>query len=800
MNLLQEYLLEQALLNESLDSSYDFYKDKLSREQFDKLIALDPTFEVLADRVGTYGKWIIKTFLKGDLKEEDFPRTTEILDDYHNRKRYITTPNGKDIGSYKNLDEIRAALDTIELTVNQREKLRRKQKQHADLGEQAEFLFETDKWEVWHPKTYPAAMKLGAGSSWCTASSGDRGERYFHDYTDRWTSYYSSNRGEECGELFVFNNKKDRNEKYQLQVVKKTDGSLKSNYFMNINDSPYDFLSFLIEEDLIDELEKTRIGSMPIINDARNVINQLKSSSISVKRLGDINHRETYILGSSGSEKIKLDSDVIKKYKIKQLNILGPSEGAKTERGYLTKFDFEVVKFALDYDIKEIPESLFKDCKKLKTVVLPNSIEIIREDAFKNCVNLGELFLPDSLKYISLGAFENCRNVALVMNKRDKKNPLRVTREDSQVIKNRLRVIEPTKSDPAEEAPVVKEAILNEVFSESMPDWLKSWLRKNKSNTNLDAQKLRIRLTGEGDSSGYLEQGELDLKNATFVSAEVPKNARSEFIKSPYLPIFKLTYTHYSNGNSVTDVYIPGVNDNVEPEWDMERKTYGRIAKSTILQHTVAFCYVDLSKPENFSSEKKKIRKDTRVGYIQRITPDAAKRFYGGSENIDKSGYFVDPNILLTKLRQYAKENYSKVIKNLYNRINVVRKELRDLLMDVNIKEEGVYDAEIKDVYIRLFNVITSYREFVNSIEQILEKEDKNERDFSMYRLFGVNDKDMTSLIKKFGNVDKLNAQSFTNNRMHFKTTYPEIRNSVFKLEREFKSAKFVALESLKVK
>jgi hypothetical protein len=81
MNLLQEYLLEQVLLNESLDEAYAFYKEKLSREQFDKLIAVDPTFNAAQDRLGTYGKWIIKTFLKGDLKEEDFSNATEVLYD-----------------------------------------------------------------------------------------------------------------------------------------------------------------------------------------------------------------------------------------------------------------------------------------------------------------------------------------------------------------------------------------------------------------------------------------------------------------------------------------------------------------------------------------------------------------------------------------------------------------------------------------------------------------------------------------------------------------------------------------------
>lgn len=56
---------------------------------------------------------------------------------------------------------------------------------------------------------------------------------------------------------------------------------------------------------------------------------------------------------------------------------------------------------------------VFKYCKNLKAIDLPNSIEEICEDCFAGCVSLEKVFLPDHLKLIDENAFSSCAVVEI---------------------------------------------------------------------------------------------------------------------------------------------------------------------------------------------------------------------------------------------------------------------------------------------------------------------------------------------------------------------------------------------------
>ena len=794
MNLLQEYLLEQVLLNESLDDAYAFYKEKLSREQFDKLIAVDPTFNAAQDRLGTYGKWIIKTFLKGDLKEEDFSNATEVLYDYNERKKYITIPGGKDIGKYKDIPEVRAALDTIQLTDNQREKLRRKAKQHADLGEQAEFIFETDEWEVWSPLTYAASLKLGSGTTWCTASTGDRGEYYYKQYTSNWPEY-AGMRGPDnkCGKLVVFNNKKDPKKRFQLQVSEDENGNIvRANEFKNINDRDADFASFILKEKLADELLKTRLKNLKEITESKQILSMVSSGTIEIERTRDFDSDYVSIVLSKSSENVVKDKkdvsiDLINEYKPKNLNIVGTGSSS-SERFSFQGTSFENIYFNPGYPLDRIPNEAFAYSNKLKKVSLPISVKIIEKEAFKDCVNLEEIFLPDSVNLIELNAFEGCRNVVIKMNKRDKSNPLKVTKEDLSFLKQRIQVID----KKSEEQVTATESILTEVFSPSMPDWLQSWLRKNKATVDTSGDKLRVKVLGTSaidDETG--EVAYIDLNKAEFLSTPIPTNARSQYLKKPYLPIFKLQFKHYRQDRMITDVYIPGINDKTEAEWQFDRVYYGNISKTTLLQYTVAFCYIDTSNPKNFSTELKTQRAQAQKGYITRDTQKQGYRF--GTSSVDKSGYESNQKELETRLSMYAKENYAKVLKSIYSRINDVRKTMRDFLFNVDIKKESPYDESIQELYESLFRIINRYRSFKKSIEEILAypKSEKGRREYQLYRLFNVPPERMTSLLKSGMTLNQINKLGY----MSFPTNYIELRKGIASLEKKLKRADIVDFE-----
>jgi hypothetical protein len=248
-------LVEMLLLDEALEDIYTKYYSDIKREVFDKLIALDPTFNVERDKLGDYGKWIINAFKQKRLKGTDLERLSEVLFDFNERKRYINPPEMRDINKYKTIDEIRTALDNIQLTANQQAKQARKAKQHADLGEEAEFIGENDNWEIWSPKTYAASCKLGSGSTWCTASTSGSG--WFDRYTAR-------------GKLYIFLPKGDeKNKKYQAHIEKNAN---KIGTFLDINDRPtIEFLDFIYKENLLPAIKNSELKNIEEVNTLENM-------------------------------------------------------------------------------------------------------------------------------------------------------------------------------------------------------------------------------------------------------------------------------------------------------------------------------------------------------------------------------------------------------------------------------------------------------------------------------------------------------------------------------------------------
>lgn len=50
----------------------------------------------------------------------------------------------------------------------------------------------------------------------------------------------------------------------------------------------------------------------------------------------------------------------------------------------------------------------FNGCTEIKTVVLPDSIEIIDRGAFWNCIKLNNINIPKSIRLINAYTFDNC--------------------------------------------------------------------------------------------------------------------------------------------------------------------------------------------------------------------------------------------------------------------------------------------------------------------------------------------------------------------------------------------------------
>lgn len=68
--------------------------------------------------------------------------------------------------------------------------------------------------------------------------------------------------------------------------------------------------------------------------------------------------------------------------------------------------------------IKIIKEfSAFQNCKSLRTIQLPSTLEAMKYYTFQNCSSLESIVLPENLKYIDNGTFSGCSNLTYEENK-----------------------------------------------------------------------------------------------------------------------------------------------------------------------------------------------------------------------------------------------------------------------------------------------------------------------------------------------------------------------------------------------
>lgn len=224
------YLIEDI---EAVKKNYP----KIEDETFYKLIALDPTYNEKRNSVGTYGKWILNLYNKGKLKEEDFYKVTDYLNQFEQKKKGF---KNKDIGQFKTLPDLAKALDDVgdvELTHAQQVRQNQKERKNADLGKEASLVCEGDLFNVWVPHTYAASCKLGQGTHWCTAST--ESDNYYNSYLDNYG-----------GEYYIL---QDKNGKPLYQF------HFESNQFMDEYDSPVNPFSVIETDEKVKKFFEPKI-------------------------------------------------------------------------------------------------------------------------------------------------------------------------------------------------------------------------------------------------------------------------------------------------------------------------------------------------------------------------------------------------------------------------------------------------------------------------------------------------------------------------------------------------------------
>ena len=88
----------------SIDEIYNTYYNTIPREDFNKIISSDPTYnQQKPNKMGKYSKWLLKLYGTNNLKLEDLYKATEYLSVFDKYSRRIEV---NDINRYKNLPQL----------------------------------------------------------------------------------------------------------------------------------------------------------------------------------------------------------------------------------------------------------------------------------------------------------------------------------------------------------------------------------------------------------------------------------------------------------------------------------------------------------------------------------------------------------------------------------------------------------------------------------------------------------------------------------------------------------------------
>lgn len=426
--------------------------------------------------------------------------------------------------------------------------------------------------------------------------------------------------------------------------------------------------------------------------------------------------------------------------------------------------------------VSMIGESAFKDCASLTSVTLPDTIDRIPAYCFSGCTSLAELYIPESVKIIGLNAFEGCNSIKLLTPYREKRvDKLRVKSNDEDFFRSHLQFIRP-------EAPVAEGLVLDEdaddeegdsviidadkeklveAFSESMPTWLKQRLIRGKGG------KAAAKLPGdspvkaptkgrdyEEDLFAEMLKKGIDPNSVEIIhDGEIPTSVRDPRLKDPYIPIFLLkgksqNYANVSNrrinpGDEITQVYVKGINDHELCLLDSSGKDriLAYMPGKDLIPMIVDFAYIDTRTLDTTSmKDKKSDRVKMRAelaelqDYFRETNPDVIARSgrYSWGPQYDKSGYLKTPHKYDKKLAEMKKNNYSKTINKLRDRLVEAKQDIVAIMSELDLDKMSNSTLNIdgiRDVLGYMQTAQNYYEQMCKYVERALASTEQYYRD-----------------------------------------------------------------------
>ena len=403
--MLKIYINESnEFLNEDIEAVKKYYPN-IDDNTFMQLIQLDPTYRG-NQSLGKYGKWLLNLYNKGNLPEESFADVTPLLNQF---TTYRNRVQNKDLNSYKTLDDLADVLASVvddDSMLTPRQKVRflknvKSGKTVLDKSDDYEVALDTPKFIVYIPHTHEASMKLGKGTSWCTA----------HE-NPSWYNHYT----EDGGKLYIVKNK-DTGERWQY--------SDDSRDFLDDADNEFDVIGLLAQDkQLADFFSNFGFQGIEHFNengyyvyDGTNVSNTLKGhiskvliedgvTYIPEKAFTDCNLLQEVIIPNS----VKL----IGRRAFRDCNSLRsitlPESVSKIEDGAFSYCEY-LTDVTLAEGLKVIDDNAFEGCERLSTITIPNSVDYIGDSAFYGCTYLKSVTMSEGVQYIGVHAFSGCESL-----------------------------------------------------------------------------------------------------------------------------------------------------------------------------------------------------------------------------------------------------------------------------------------------------------------------------------------------------------------------------------------------------